>query len=44
VGDRALVPRWATRLDARNFPIPDSLRFLDAALAIYWSVVQPFLR
>lgn len=44
VSDGGLVPLWATRMDAQNFPIPDALRFLDALLAGYWIAVRRFLR
>ena len=44
VGDRRLAPLLATRMDARNFPIPDALRPLDALLAAYWQFVRRFLR
>jgi len=32
------------RLDAKNFPIPESLSFLDAAAAGYWRLARRFLR
>lgn len=44
VGDRRLAPLLATRMDARNFPIPDALRPFDALLAAYWRIVRRFLR
>ena len=44
VGDRQLARLMADRMDARNFPIPDALRPLDALLALYWRSVRRFLR
>lgn len=44
VGDRELAGLMSDRLDAKNFPIPESLGFLDAAAAAYWRFVQRFLR
>jgi hypothetical protein len=44
VGDKELARLMSDRLDAKNFPIPESLRFLDAAAAGYWKFVRQFLR
>jgi len=44
VGDRQLARLMATRLDARNFPIPDPLRPVDAVLAWYWRLARGALR
>lgn len=44
VGDRQLARLMATRLDARNFPIPEVLHPLDALLAAYWRFARRFLR
>jgi GT2 family glycosyltransferase len=44
VSDRRLAPLMTDRLDARNFPIPDALRPLDALLAWYWRFVRRLLR
>lgn len=43
VSDRELAPRFATRLDPANYPLPNWLRPLDLLLARYWSVVRRFL-
>jgi len=44
VGDKELAHLMSDRLDAKNFPIPESLSFLDAAAASYWKFVRKFLR
>lgn len=44
VSDRELAHLMSERLDAKNFPIPESLRFLDAAAASYWRFIRKFLR
>jgi GT2 family glycosyltransferase len=44
VNDRRLAPLMSTRLDARNFPIPDALRPFDALLGSYWRLAKLFLR
>lgn len=44
VGDKELSVLISDRLDANNFPIPESLRFLDNAAAGYWRLVKRFLR
>lgn len=44
VSDKDLAYLMSERLDAKNFPIPESLRFLDAAAASYWRFVRKFLR
>jgi hypothetical protein len=44
VGDKELAALMSDRLDAKNFPIPESLNFLDAAAAGYWHFVRRFLR
>jgi hypothetical protein len=44
VGDKQLAALMSDRLDAKNFPIPESLNFLDAAAAGYWHFVRRFLR
>jgi GT2 family glycosyltransferase len=44
VSDRRLAHLLATRMDARNYAIPDVLRPLDATMAAYWQLVRRFLR
>jgi GT2 family glycosyltransferase len=44
VSDRRLASLMSEHLDARNFPIPDALRPLDALLAAYWRFVRRLLR
>jgi GT2 family glycosyltransferase len=44
VGDKELSALMSDRLDAKNFPIPESLSFLDAAAAGYWRLARRFLR
>lgn len=44
VSDKELAHLMSERLDAKNFPIPESLRFLDAAAASYWRFIRTFLR
>jgi hypothetical protein len=44
VGDKELSALMSDRLDAKNFPIPASLSFLDAAAAGYWHLARRFLR
>lgn len=44
VGDRALAPLMTSSLSARNFPIPEALRPLDALLGSYWRGVRVLLR
>ncbi len=44
VGDKELARLMSNRLDAKNFPIPESLSFLDAAAAGYWKFIRQFLR
>ena len=44
VSDKELASLLSDRLDAKNFPIPEALSFLDAAAAAYWNLVRRFLR
>jgi GT2 family glycosyltransferase len=44
VGDKELSALMSDRLDAKNFPIPESRSFLDAAAAGYWHLARRFLR
>jgi GT2 family glycosyltransferase len=44
VSDRQLAPLLASRLDARNYPMPAALRPFDELLAAYWRVARRTLR
>ncbi len=43
VGDQALAAMMVARLDAGNYPLPSSVRPLNAVLAAYWAVARRFL-